>query len=445
MRHCVVASTLLGLSSIASAAGDYGNPDYQFTLSLERSALDGLTLGDDQQQDRLVIGEYQLEIALDYEASDDLYLFFVGTLVDDGATLQTAGLADDERGLEINQIGLGYLFGDTVAFDLNGGRLNFLSASDWWFWWDEDLDAVRLQATHADLGGMLAVAEPLAPDLTSQGEIDPEKEGLRRRLLSLSWALSAKHSLIIYYLDQNDRSGAFDVGDSMAIDRIDEEDADLAWFGISYLAEFDLGAAGEVSLELHAARVDGEETVYQFDESGGVAEVGEIERHDVAGTAQGILVNWTPGRFDEWTLILGRAAGSGDSAADDERDNSYRETGLQGDNESFGELYQPELSNLSVDIVGIAWEFSPGVELTMMTYRYEQRELADEMRDVSIGTGTTGESRDLGREADLVLRVDARDGMELRLILAEFHPGQAYGEFSDETSNFTKFEMDYRF
>lgn len=445
MRRSVVACVLLGMSSIASAAGEYGNPDYQFTLSLERSALDGLTLGDDQQQDRLVIEEYQLEIALDYEASDSLYLFFVGTLVDDSATLHTAGLAENDRGLEINQLGVGYLFGEIVAYDLNAGRLNFRSASDWWLWWDEELDALRLQATHGDFGAMLAVAEPVAPDLISQGQIDPEKDGLRRSLLSLSWALSAEQSLILYYLDQDDRSGSFEVGESTALDRVDEEDADLSWIGIAYLAEFDLGAAGQLGLELHAARVDGEETVYQFDASGGGAEVGEIERQDIDGTAQGILLDWTPRQFDEWSLILGRAEGSGNSAAGGDRDNSYRETGLQGDNESFGELYQPELSNLSVDIVGIAWEFSPGVELALLEYRYRQRELADAMRDVSIGLDTSGESRDLGRETDLVMKVDARDGMELRLILAEFQPGRAYGEFATETSTFVKFEMDYLF
>ena len=67
------------------------------------------------------------------------------------------------------------------------------------------------------------------------------------------------------------------------------------------------------------------------------------------------------------------------------------------------------------------------------------------MRDVTIELDPTGESRDLGRETDLILTVDARDGMELILTLAEFDPGKAYGEFSNETSNFIKFELDYEF
>ena len=197
---------------------------------------------------------------------------------------------------------------------------------------------------------------------------------------------------------------------------------------------------------MHAAWVEGDETIYEFEQSGpGREEVEEISRHDVEGNAQGALLRWTPAQFDEWTLILGNARGSGDSNPDNRLDKSFRQTGLQGDSESFGELYQPELSNLNIDIVGVAWEFSEGIELALIGYSYRQRELAEEMRDVTIELDTTGESRDLGREIDLVLTVDARDGMELIIILAEFDPGRAYGKFANETSSFAKFELDYEF
>ena len=55
MRHTIIACCLLALSSASPAAGDYDEFEYQFTLSLERSALEGVTLGDDPQGDRLVI------------------------------------------------------------------------------------------------------------------------------------------------------------------------------------------------------------------------------------------------------------------------------------------------------------------------------------------------------------------------------------------------------
>jgi len=309
MRRSLFTCCILGLSSLVSAADDFGNFDYRITLNLERSALDGLTFGDEQPEDRLEIEEYELELALEYEVSSELYLFFVGTLVDDSETLQTSGIQEEDRGLEINQLGAGYLFGDTVASDLNVGRLEFQSASEWWVWWDEELDGVRLQSSFGEFSTMLALTEPQAPALTNQDDIDAEEEGLRRAMLTLAWYLNDEQSLIFYYLDQQDRSDDFRVGQVEKTDRVDEEDADLTWLGISYLAEFDLGEAGELGLELHAARVEGDETVHEFDEAGGKAEVEEILRRDVEGSAEGVLLNWTPARFDEWTLILGRAQG----------------------------------------------------------------------------------------------------------------------------------------
>ena len=445
MRHTIIACCLLALSSASPAAGDYDEFEYQFTLSLERSALEGVTLGDDPQGDRLVIEEYELELDLEYALGDDAYLFFVGTLVDDSETLETAGNEEESRGLEVSQIGFGYLFGETVASELSVGRMEFLSASEWWVWWDEELDAVRLQSSYASFSAMLALSSAQAPELTSDDFIDPEEEDLRRALASLAWHIDDEQALILYYLDQVDESSSYRIGEVEDIERVDEQDADLAWIGVSYLGEFDLAAAGVVALELHAARVEGDETLYGFEESGDSAELEEIEQRDVEGSAQGILLRWSPAQLPDWTLVVGNARGSGDSNPDDGRDRSFRGSGLQGDNESFGELYQPGLSNLEVDILGIAWEFSDGVELALIAYDYRQRELAEEMRDVSIDLETTGLSRDLGQEFDLVLTVEARAGMELVLTMAEFDAGRAYGDYSNETSTFIKVELDYEF
>jgi hypothetical protein len=149
--------------------------------------------------------------------------------------------------------------------------------------------------------------------------------------------------------------------------------------------------------------------------------------------------------LEDWTFILGHATGSGDSNPDDSRVKSFRQSGLQGDSESFGELYQPELSNLEVDVIGIEWEIADGVQLAVMSYEYEQNKLADEMRDVSIELDPSGTSRDLGREIDLVLTIEAREGLELVVTAAEFDAGKAYGVNSRETSNFINFELDYEF
>jgi hypothetical protein len=67
------------------------------------------------------------------------------------------------------------------------------------------------------------------------------------------------------------------------------------------------------------------------------------------------------------------------------------------------------------------------------------------MRDVSLEIDPSGSSRDLGRETDLVVTIEARDGLEFIFTAAEFDPGSAYEGLSGETGNFIKFELDYEF
>jgi len=446
MRKLLPAWYLLCAYGAAASAGEIGAFDYDFTLNLERSALDGLSLGDDQAADRLVEEDYEFEFALEYQVNESLYLFFTGALTDESETVKTANLTADKSGLERREMGLGYYFGERLPSELDLGRMEFKSASEWWIWWDEELDAVRLQSSYRNFDAMLALAEEQAPAHSDDDFIDPEFDGVRRTMLSLAWAITADQSVILHYLDQRDGSESFDLGEFEDFERIDEEDADLSWTGIDYLADFDLRTAGELQVELHAARVSGDETVYEFgDPAMGQAEVEEKLQRRVGGSAYGWRVGWTPAQLDELTLILGQARGDGDPDPGDGRNESFRQTGLQGDSESFGELYQPELSNLDLELIGIEWRVSPGVMLALLNYRYRQLELADEMRDVSIELDPGGASRELGRETDLVVKIDGRDGLELIITLAEFRPGSAYGGFADETSNFIKLELDYEF
>ena len=447
MRNLFVVLHACGLFYLAPVGAESGGPlDYSFEISLERSALEGISFGSDPAEDRLVEEDYEFEFSLEYQLTENSYLFFTGALIDETETVENSGAEDDVSGLERKQMGFGYFFGETVKSEFNIGRMEFVSASEWWLWWDEELDAISLDSTYGDLEATLVVAEEQAPESTGVDFIDPEFEDVRRVMLSLAWEFNAGHSLVFYYLDQTDNSQSFNVGEFEDYDEIDEEDADLEWTGISYLGEFEIESVGEFEIELHVAEVSGDETVYEFDDPvAGSSEVVEREQNRVDGSAQSYLISWTPAVLDDWSFILGSATGSGDSNPDNNRDDSFRQTGLQGDSESFGEFYQPELSNLVVDLIGVEWEISEGVEVALLRYEYEQDELADEMRDVSIDIDPSGSSRDLGSETDLVVTIEARDGLEIILTAAEFDAGSAYDGFSNETSNFIKFELAYEF
>ena len=447
MRNLLFILCVANLLWLTPAPADDRDPfDYAFQISIERSALDGLSLGDDPSEDRLVEEDYEIEFALEYQVNDELYLFFTGALKDETETIETAGLEEEVSGLERKEIGVGYFFGEEVSSQLRFGRTEFVSASEWWLWWDEELDAIRLDSNYGDFEMTLGLAQELARESTGDDFIDPEFDDVKRILLSLAWEFADDQSLIIYYLDQTDDSESFNVGEFEDDDRIDEEDADLSWGGISYIAGFDIDKVGELEVELHAARVSGDETIYEFDDPvAGSSEVVEREQHRVSGSAYGYLLSWTPAVLDDWTLILGSTRGEGDSNPNDSRVESFRQSGLQGDSESFGELYQPELSNLEVDVIGVEWEIAEGVEVALLRYEYEQHELADEMRDVSIELDPSGTSRDLGREIDLIVTIEAREGLEFIITAAEFDAGKAYGASSRETSNFINFELGYKF
>lgn len=447
MRNPSLMLCTVGLLwTMTTVAEDRNSFDYDFEINLERSALDGRSLGDDATQDRLVEEDYEFEFALEYRINNDFYLFFTGALIDESETVETSGSEEDVSGLERRLIGLGYFFGDDPVTHLRLGRTEFVSAGEWWFWWDEELDAIRLDSSYRDFELTLGLAEELARDSTGVDFIDPEFEDVRRVLLSLGWEFADSQSLLFYYLDQVDDSASFNVGELEDDDRLDEEDADLEWVGISYLGGFEVDSVGAIDVELHAARVSGNETVYDFEDPvAGRAELGERMQHKVSASAYGLRLGFTPAVLDDWTFILGRAMGSGDKNPDDNRARSYRQTGLQGDNESFGELYRPELSNIVVDMAGIEWRIVDGVRLALLSYDYEQAERAEEMRDVAIEFDLNGSSRDLGREVDLVLTIEARAGLELIITAAEFDPGSAYGAKTNETSSFFNFELGYEF
>jgi len=464
MRNLLIVTFVAGLSCFAqSGAADNPIFEYEFALSLERNVLDNVGLGNDPTLadpgedpvgDRVIEEDYEFEFALEYQVNDNLYFFFSGSLIDETETLEfnnsvnTRDSSEEVSGLERKEIGAGIYFGEEIDSELKIGRMEFASTSEWWLWWDEELDAISLESSYGNFEALLGIAEEQARETTDADFIDPEIDGIKRILASLSWEFAADQSLNFYYLDQADNSSSFTVGEFEDFDRIDEEDADLSWTGVSYLGGFDVDKVGEIEVELHLARVSGHETVYEFDDPDPVTDQSEIvekERNRVTGSAHSYLVSWTPAALDDWSFIIGGARGEGDSNPGDNRDESFRQSGLQGDSESFGELYQPEVSNMAVRVLGVEWEVYEGIEIALLSYDYEQDEAADEIRDVSIEIDPSGLSRDLGKELDLVVTFEAYDGLELILVAAEFEAGKAYGIYEGETSTYVSFELAYEF
>jgi len=447
MRNLLVVILIGCLTGLSSAMADENSAlDYSFTISLENSEIDNLSLGDDSRVDKLTVQDYELELALEYTVNDNLYFFLVAGLVDETETVKPVDVKDETSGLERKEMGVGIYFGEEIASEFILGRREFVSASEWWIWWDEELDAISLDSAYGNFETLIGVAEEQWEESTDDDFVDPEIDGVRRFIASLSWEFAAGQSLNLYYLEQDDNSSSHNVGDFEDFDERDESDGDLSWSGVSYLGEFDFDQLGEIEVELHYARVSGDETFYEFDDpEGGKAEVIEKGKARVSAQAESYLLSWTPAQLKSWSFIVGRALGEGDSNLDDGRDESYRHNDLQGDSEVFGELYQPEISNLVVQAVGVEWEAYDGVEIALMYYDYEQDERSDQIADVTIEVDPTGLDSDLGNEIDLIVTIETFEGLELVLIAAQFEAGKAYGTYDGETSNFVSFELEYEF
>lgn len=481
MRNLLIVAVIAGLSVLTRAiAADNPNFEYEFALSFERSVIDNVGLGDDPTLDdpdedpvgdRLIEEDYEFEFDLRYRVDDNLYLFFAASLIDETETLEfnnfigTRDASAEVSGLERKEMGLGIYFGEEIESELKIGRMEFVSASESWLWWDEELDAISLESSYDNFEVLLGIAEEQGRETTDADFIDPEIDGIRRIIASLSWEFAPDQSLNLYYLDQQDNSSGFYDGlgsfddceggppppgcELEDFDRIDEEDADLTWTGVSYLGEFENDVVGELEVELHYTRVSGDEVVYEFDEldppDRDLVQVTGRQENRVSGSAQSFLLGWTPATLDDWSFIVGRARGSGDARPDDKRNESFRQTGLQGDAEVFGELYQPEMSNIVVQTLGVEWEINDTIEVALLSYDYKQDEKADEMRDVNIEADLSGLNRDLGSEIDLVVTIEAYAGLELILIASEFEAGKAYGSNEGDSSSYFSVELNYEF
>ncbi|MEW8505276.1 MAG: alginate export family protein [Candidatus Thiodiazotropha sp.] len=447
MRQLISITFFLSLFLIPHAYAEHGGSLYaDFEIGIEFKEIDGLSLGDEAEMNKLVEQDLELEFDLEYRLNNQFNLFFTGALIDESEVIKSADLKSTRRGLELRELGISYLFGDIVDSELKLGRVEYESISQWWSWWDDELDIISLQLWYGIFDSLFAIAEEQAPESTDDDFVDPELDDLQRLIFIMSLEVLDGQTLNLFYLKQDDHSSDYRLGESESLARIDDEDADLIWKGISYTANLEHHIIGEIDLELHYSEISGRSTSYEFeDPSSGFAEVNERVREHISGRARGYWLHWTPRGLDNFSLILAGATGSGDSDLEDRYNRSYRQTGLQGDLEIYGELYQPELSNLRISMIGLQWRVTEDMSFAVMQFDYRQDKLSDEIRDTSIEVDPSGSSRDLGRELDLVYIIEHGEFLELICAYAKFKPGRAYADYSNDAIDYVGIDFVYKF
>lgn len=443
---------------------DDKRPDDQLTVELFGRPL---TIGGEYE----ILLEYREDFNLDddnervhdqafsveffYEVSDSISVFIDSTIfysddidVDDGYPNRKAGLDRDQAWVLFEEV-------FDSNFDIQVGSQYFSEEREWW--WDTTLDGVSVQYWGDLWEAEIGIVEQLAVVSTAEDHIDPEYKDVLKILGRAGREVFDTHFLEFFLVSQNDHSATEELGSIIVENLEDDSDAELLWLGVRSTGFWDLGEIGGLAYWVDTGYVRGKETIISFDDVGDdsgflIAEDMETRKVRGWGLDMGLTLqtNWTLNpRF-----TLRYAFGSGDPDEDDGTNNAFRQTGLQENNDTFagvnrfyyyGELLQPELSNLEI------WTLSAGIpiiensSLQVMYHRYEQHRPADFLRDVNIDMDPLGENKNIGEALDIVLGLEEWKHWEIEAVAAFFKAGDAFGESSGGTAAAFVLKVDFNF
>jgi hypothetical protein len=137
------------------------------------------------------------------------------------------------------------------------------------------------------------------------------------------------------------------------------------------------------------------------------------------------------------TVTAAYAFASGDSTRGDGIDTRFRQTGLQDNQSSFGglrriaiygELFDPELSNLQVVTAAIGVQPRRGLAVNGVWHEYLQANAGITLPSSHLEGDLTGVERRLGRELDLLLTLRPRQGIDIEIATGFFARGPAFGD-----------------
>jgi alginate production protein len=309
--------------------------------------------------------------------------------------------SDDEDGrstLDDAELGEAYLaWHDALGvegLELTAGRQDFDEHREWIY--DQDLDAVKLALRRPGFELELSGSTTLA-------------DGDRR---------DEESTNLMAYLSNGSR------------------DRHLAAWSVYR----DIDVPGEHERNLHlGARALGEwlpETRLWVDSAVLVGERTE----DVRAFGYDIGATWSPDFAEPVSLTLGYAFGSGDADPTSGDDGNFRQTGFQDNNGRFagvtsfryyGELVDPELSNLGVVTVGLGARLAERTSIDVVYHDYLQDEAAPLLVDSDLDAVPSGLDADLGRELDVVLGWRELSDWDLEIVAAFFEPGDAFPGMDD--------------
>ncbi len=328
-----------------------------------------------------------------------------------------------------------------TPWSLQVGRVPLLERRS--LWWDDDLDALRLRyaagAWRLDTG----IGRPVARASSADSGIPPDQRGVWRQWGQGGWTWAPRQQLEAFWLIVADRSGVPAVGSSLATNA-DPDTSDLRghWWGLRASGEWRgiaANPASRLSYWADAVQLRGRETLTAF--SNNVAGASHTRR--LRSWALDTGATFTLGTVFRPSLTLAYARGSGgeNSAT---LDANFRQTGLHENKarlagvkrlRRYGELLQPDLSNLAITTLGSGIRFGGNSSAELVLHQYRQVVPATAVAAARLSADPLGQHRRLGRELDLVIALREWSWLELTLRWSRFEPGPAYAGDRRDAAN----------
>lgn len=444
--HCLIAflffTALASHNAAAQNSSSEVSGEYEVKLDYRKNfALDR------GHRDDLLRFDQELQLRWAYRHNDWISWLVEGKVLGEHQ-LFTGGRGrrsevDPERGemwLRLEQ-----LLGRNLTLTI--GRQNFEEPRRWW--WDDDLDAVTIRYQDRSWLFEVGVGHELPRKSLLQHYSEPENRGVTRLLGRASWAYARAHQLDFFILHHNDHSKTPKINALVDSKDKDDSDARLSWVGLRLAGNPGSADHGSWSYWADIAGVVGSETVIDFSQAPANHDVvSSRRRQHVNGWAVDLGLQWHTHLSGQPTVTLGYAVGSGDKNPERGTDRSFRQTGLQSNDEEFrtyGELLRPELSNLQTPVIAIQFPILSKSHIEL-AYRYFRQVYATPfMRESRIDSELTGRSKNIGQEWMVQSVVKQWQNFEIELVGAVFRAGGAYGAAAGKTaySLFTKVTWEF--
>lgn len=402
---------------------------------------------DKRHRDDLLRFDQEFQLRASYRYQDWITFLVEGKILGEHQLYTGGGrrksVGDPERGETWARFD--QLFGRDLGLKI--GRQNFEEPRRWW--WDDDLDAVAMRYRHDAWFFELGMAREVAPQSLLEKFIDPEDQGVIRVLARADWTYFKNHGFSLFFLHQNDTSATQSPGDRVQRNREDPSDARLWWSGLRAIGSEPVPEHGELSYWADVAMVLGNEKLLEFRDAGGNKKnVTSRRSQQVRGWAIDAGGRWEtelPGRP---MFIIGYAVGSGDKKPDSGPDFSFRQTGLQTNDEEFrtyGEILRPELSNLSIPVLAVRFPIFSKSHIEFAYRHFQQLYAVPFLRDARIKADPDGIHRIIGQEWMLYSIIKQWKKVEIELVAAAFRAGSAYSALSGRMaySFFTKITYEF--